>query len=108
MNLTLLPVRKERVEHLRYAILAVLQVLDVALTGFILASWTERAEANPITAFIFNGLGLRVGLLVVLAFKLAAVYIFWSSQTKTKLANTIYSLVLFNNLLFLILWLLQG
>jgi len=106
MAVTLLPVRKERSVHRSYVILALLQLLDVATTWFILHNWSVRAEGNPVAAWLLDGAGLNAGLLILLAFKLGAVYLFWSCQTGTKIANSLYGLVVTNNLLFLILWLI--
>jgi hypothetical protein len=105
MTLTLLPVRKERLVHRPYIILAALQVLDVVTTWLILHNWSVRAEGNPIVASLLDGAGLTLGLGLVLVFKLAVVYLFWSCQSGAKIATAIYSMVVFNNLLFLILWL---
>jgi hypothetical protein len=107
MTVTLLPQFQARTTHRPYIILAALQVLDVATTGFILNAWTERAEGNPIAAFILNHGGLVPGLTVLLALKLAIVWVFWSCQTKTKIVTTIYTAVIVNNLLFIVLWFLR-
>jgi hypothetical protein len=42
-----------------------------------------------------------------LALKLAIVWVFWSCQTKTRIATTIYTAVIVNNLLFIVLWFLR-
>lgn len=104
MTLTILPVRQKRTIHKPYIFLAILQVLDVATTGWILHHWSVRAEGNPIAAHILTGLGLGLGLALLLAFKLAVVALFWSCQTKTRIATAIYTAVVLNNLLYLILW----
>lgn len=109
MATTLLPVSADRREvHQPYIALAILQVIDVVTTGFILHHWAIRAEGNPVVARLFDDVGLEVGLASVLAFKLAVVYTFWICQTGARIAVAIYSLVVFNNLLFLFLWLTQG
>lgn len=104
MALTILPVFKERVSTTPYAILAVLQILDVMTTGWILHHFSSAAEGNPIVAALFNTTGLYVGLTALLAFKLGMVYLLWSCQTGTKIANSIYLFVITNNILFLFLW----
>lgn len=108
MSLTILPVRKPREVHRPYAIFAALQVLDVATTGFILTHWPIRSEGNPLVAALFEGAGLSAGLALVLAFKLAVVYLLWTCQTKIRVLSAIYSLVIVNNLLFLFLYFTQG
>lgn len=107
MSLTLLPVRKTREVHRPYAILAVLQVLDVATTGWILHHFAGAEEANPLVDSLFSGVGLFAGLGILLAFKLAVVYTFWACQTGPKIALTIYSIVIINNALALFLWLVS-
>lgn len=107
MTTTVLPVilpPAQRVKVRRYVILAALQVLDVTLTGFILHAWSERAEGNPIAKFILESGGLIGGLAVLLAFKLAVVWLFYACQTGVKIASTLYTLVLCNNLIFLGGW----
>lgn len=107
MTVTVLPVvlpPAQRVQVRRYGFLAALQVLDVALTGFILNAWSDRAEGNPVARFILESAGLWVGLAVLLAFKLAVVYLWYICQTSVRIASVIYSLVLVNNLIFLGGW----
>lgn len=107
MSVTVLPVVLPPVErrHVRrYAILGGLQVLDVLITGFILHAWSERAEGNPFAKFLLETAGLWVGLSILLAFKLSVVYLWYACQTGVKIANTIYSLVLANNIIFLAGW----
>lgn len=107
MSVTVLPVilaPAERTHRSRYLMLASLQVLDVLLTGFILAAWSERAEGNPIARFMIEKGGLFGGLAIILALKLFAVWMFYACQTGVKIAAAVYSLVLVNNLLFLGLW----
>lgn len=107
MTLTLLPVPKPRLVHKPYAILAALQFVDVATTWWILHFWSTRSEGNPFIAYLLNGVGLPIGMLIILAFKLGMVYLLWICQTGTKIALSIYSLVVINNLLFLVLWLIS-
>lgn len=107
MATTLLPVfidTAERTKRKPYFMLAGLQVLDVLLTGFILHSWSERAEGNPLARIILETWGLYGGLMVLLTFKLAVVWMFYTCQTGVKIAASLYSLVLANNILFLALW----
>lgn len=104
MTITVLPVRKERVRHRPYLLLALFQVADVLTTGFILNAWTARAEGNPIAAFILHHRGLLPGLTLLLALKLAMVWVFYVCQTGVRLASALYSLVIANNLLFILLW----
>lgn len=87
-----------------YLLLAGLQVLDVALTWFILASWSARAEGNPLVSHGITTLGLPAAMMLVLAFKLGVVWLFYLCQTKVRLVSALYGLVIFNNLLFLGLW----
>lgn len=103
-TITLLPVTKPRVAHSPYIALAVLQVLDVVTTGWILYHFSSAAEGNPLVAAIFATSGLAPGLCLLLALKLGMVSILWACQTGTKIANFIYSAVILNNLLFLLLW----
>jgi hypothetical protein len=89
----------------RYLLLAALQVLDVATTWTILANVSTRAEANPIVAGLIHHGGLQVAMVTLLAVKLAVVRVLYEKQTGVRLMSAIYSLVIFNNLLFLGLWL---
>lgn len=107
MTVTLLPVRAERTRHRPYALLAGLQIADVALTGWILHHWTARAEGNPVAAFMLDRAGLWVGLALLLVAKLAVVWVFYDCQTRVRLALALYTAVLVNNTLFLLLWALQ-
>lgn len=107
MPITFLPVAKPREIHKPYIILAVLQFLDVASTWWILHYWSERAEGNPVVAAILNSVGLPIGMIIMLAFKMAMVYLLWTCQTGTKIALTLYVIVIFNNALYLLLWLLS-
>lgn len=102
---TLLPTRVERVRHRPYLILAALQVLDVATTGWLLSRISGTAEANPIVATIFSTTGLTVGLMILLALKLGVVYATWTFQTPMKLATALYTAVVTNNALILFGWL---
>jgi hypothetical protein len=77
-----------------------LQVIDVMLTGTLLALFTQAAEGNPI-ARLLTDLGLP-GLLVLLALKLGAVTLMWWTQSGVRLASAVYSLVAINNLLGLL------
>lgn len=104
MTVTVLPVRQPRMVHRPYAFLAALQCLDVATTWIVLNYWSVKAEGNPAAAVVLDSLGLHVGLLLLLAFKLAVVALWWDCQTKVRLASAIYSLVILNNFVFLILW----
>lgn len=106
MAFTVFPVPKPREIHRPYLVLAALQVLDVLTTGWILHHFAGATEGNPIVDFIFNGAGLFVGLGILLAFKLGTVYLLWTCQTGPKIATAIYSLVVANNVLALLLWLL--
>lgn len=90
----------------RYLLLAALQVLDVATTWTILANVSTRAEANPIVAGLIHHGGLSVAMVTLLAVKLAVVRVLYEKQTGVKLMSAIYGLVIFNNALFLGLWLL--
>lgn len=91
-------------ETFMYKILGALQVLDVATTWFILHNWGERAEGNPVVAWIIGTFGLSGAMLLLLGFKLAVVYSLFAKQTGVKLISAVYSLVIINNLLFLFLW----
>ena len=95
----------DRTELHRYLLLAALQVLDVATTWTILANVSTRAEANPIVAGLIHHGGLQVAMVTLLAVKLAVVRVLYEKQTGVKLMSAIYSLVIFNNVLFLGLWL---
>lgn len=101
----LIPQRKQRTSHRPYIVLALLQLFDVATTGWVLSRITGSAEANPIVASIFHSTGLAVGLGILLALKLAVVYALWTFQTPMKLATAIYTAVVVNNLLILFGWL---
>lgn len=85
-----------------YRFLLWLQALDVLTTTFILTWWSERAEGNPI-ARVFTNMG-ATGMILMLAFKFAIVLALYRKGTGVKIMSTIYSLVIANNLLFLILW----
>lgn len=109
MTTTLLPVlATERPSTRPYAALAALQVLDVATT-FTILTWfaAGRAEGNPIVAAAFGTLGLTIGCLLLLSFKLAAVGLFYACQTRVRLASAIYGLVIVNNVLLLVLAVLR-
>jgi hypothetical protein len=108
MPITLMPtIPKVRTSHIPYIVLAVMQLLDVLTTGWILHNWSIRAEGNPVVAAIFGGLGLPLGLTLLLALKLGVVYILWICQSGAKIALTLYTMVLVNNGLFLVSWLLS-
>ncbi len=89
----------------RYLLLAALQVLDVVTTWTILANVSTRAEANPIVGGLIHHGGLTVAMLTLLAVKLAVVRVLYEKQTGVKLMSAVYGLVIFNNALFLGLWL---
>lgn len=91
--------------HRPYVFLAGLQLLDVATTAYVLHKFEGASERNPITAALFTGLGLNVGLAALLVLKVAAVWLFWKCQTNVRLANGLYSLVIVNNVLFGLLYL---
>ena len=103
-TITLLPVAKPRIVHRPYIFLAILQVLDVATTGWILHHFSTAAEGNPVVAALLSTAGLAAGLGILLALKLAVVWLLWNCQTGTKIANAIYGAVIVNNLLFLFMW----
>ena len=105
--ITLFPVLKPGGSRRPYVVLAVLQVLDVLTTGLVLAYFEGSSEGNPLVASLFSNLGLALGLLVLLVAKLAAVYLFWRCQTGVRLSKAIYGLVVFNNLLFMVLWMVN-
>lgn len=107
MTVTLLPVRQMRTNHRPYLLLAALQVLDVITTWIVLNYWSVRSEGNPLAASILGSLGLSLGLGVILVFKLAVVALFWDCQTRVRLASAVYGLVVLNNFLFLLLWLVN-
>lgn len=88
-----------------YLALAALQVLDVATTWVILANWTARAEGNPIVAGLIDHTGLVVSMIALLVIKLSVVRVLYEKQTGVKLMSAVYSLVVANNSLFLVLWL---
>lgn len=88
-----------------YQLLAGLQFLDVATTWFILIHWTERVEGNPIAAALLGWVGIDLGCLILLAFKLGLVYAVYRKQLGVKLVSALYTAVVLNNLLFLYLWL---
>ncbi len=90
----------------RYLLLAALQVLDVATTWTILANVSTRAEANPIVGGLIEHGGLSAAMVTLLAIKLAVVRVLYEKQTGVKLMSAVYGLVIFNNALFLGLWLL--
>lgn len=104
MSITLLPSPQQRLVHKPYLWLAALQVLDVATTWMVLRWFAEANEANPLVDFLFNTVGLTTGLVALLALKLSVVYTLWVCQTKTKIAIAIYSAVIANNVLFLVLY----
>ena len=104
MAITLLPVPCPRVVHRPYMWLAALQIADVVTTWWILHSWAVRAEGNPFIAWMLNTVGLPAGMIILLVFKLGMVYLLWTCQTGTKIALSVYTVVIFNNLLFLVLW----
>lgn len=88
-----------------YALLATLQALDVLTTWWILHHWSTRSEANPIAHWVFNSFGLHAGIFMLATVKLSCVYSLYNRQSGVKLITALYSLVIFNNLLFLALWL---
>lgn len=97
------PKRAPRLVHKPYILLAVLEVLDVLTTGIILNIYVGVREGNPLVATLFHHTGLLIGLGILLVAKLAAVALFWDTQFPVKIANAIYGLVVFNNLLILVL-----
>lgn len=107
MTVTVLPKivpADQRTSVKPYVILAVIQVLDVVLTGIILHAWGERAEGNPVARFILETAGLTLGLTLLLAVKLGVVWMFYICQDGVKIVTAIYALVIANNLYFLIGW----
>jgi hypothetical protein len=106
LTLTVLPVPKPRAVHRPYFILAVLQCLDVVLTCFILTFWAGHAqEGNPL-ARLLTDYGTP-GFLILLAFKLGTVALLWYCQTRVRLASALYGLVVANNVVFLLGWLVS-
>lgn len=102
MTVTVLPVRQPRLIHKPYLALAGLQVADVITTGIILSFWGDsHSEGNPLVNTLFQWNGLMIGLMILLAFKLAVVALFWDCQTRVRLASAIYGLVIVNNVLLL-------
>lgn len=81
--------------------LGTLQLLDVMLTGTLLALFTQANEGNPVARF-FTDLGVA-GLLFLVVFKVGAVALCWWCQTGVRMASAVYSLVVVNNLLALLL-----
>lgn len=102
---SVLPRFTHRTVHKPYIWLAITQILDVITTGIILGVFVNNGnrEGNPVVATLFHHVGLMVGLSILLVFKLAAVLLFWHTQFPVKIANAIYGLVVFNNLLILAL-----
>lgn len=103
MNVTLLPKRAEaRPSVWPYAALGGLQVLDVATT-YVILRWFAQGleEGNPITGAVFSTFSLALGCLLVLVFKMLAVYLFWTCQTRVRLASALYTAVVINNVLLL-------
>lgn len=105
ISIPLLPPTATDREYRTYALLAALQVLDVATTWTILNVWTTRAEANPVVATLIESSGLAAAMACLLIVKLAVVWVLWEKQTGVKLMSALYGLVLVNNALFLGLWL---
>jgi hypothetical protein len=87
----------------RYQMLAMLQVLDVLTTWVILSRFSERAEGNPIVAGLIHHGGLELAMLSLLAVKLTVVFALYRKQTGVKLMSAIYSAVIVNNVLALVL-----
>ena len=87
----------------RYRSLALLQVLDVATTWFILSQFSGKGEGNPIIAHLISGAGLTVTMLAVLTLKLAVVRVLYEKDTKVNLISAVYGAVIVNNLLALAL-----
>jgi hypothetical protein len=85
----------------KYRLLAGLQVADVATTWYILATFTHKAEGNPVVATMIDHSGLQVAMIGLLVVKLAVVYVLYEKQTGINLMSAIYGLVVFNNLLAL-------
>lgn len=88
-----------------YLALAALQVVDVLTTGWILSHFTDASEGNPVVGHLLDGVGLPLGMMMILVLKLAVVYSLWTRQTGAKIILSIYTLVVLNNLLVLLLWL---
>lgn len=105
--LTILPKRvvaHERTIRKPYLYLFALQVLDICTTVFILHRFSNAAEGNPVAKVIID-LGW-VGFPLLAVLKFYAVWLFYSCQTRVRLAGTLYTLVIANNLLFLVLYFL--
>ena len=77
-----------------------MQVLDV-VTTYVILRWFFGSEANPIVDSVFETTGLFAGCALLLWLKLAVVRILYEKGTGVKIMSAIYSMVIFNNLLFL-------
>ena len=71
----------------------------------ILANWEARAEGNPLVSTLIHQSGLGLAMFALLTIKLAVVYVLHEKRTGVKLISAVYFMVVFNNLLFLALWL---
>lgn len=101
---SVLPRRAARTVRKPYVVLALLQALDVALTGIILGVYVGAGrEGNPFVSTIFDHAGLILGLAIILVLKLGTVGVLYWAQFPAKIPNAIYGLVIFNNVLVLIL-----
>lgn len=93
--------RAQRTKSRLYIYLALLQLLDICTTAFLLHHYTNAAEGNPIAKFVIDA--GWIGFPVLSALKFFAVYWLWATQGGVKIVSSIYSLVIANNLLFVIL-----
>lgn len=98
-------VGERRTSDAPYVVLAALQMLDVATTWVILANWSSRGEGNPVVRELIENTGLHATMLSLLVIKLAVVYVLHEKHTGVKIVSALYFAVVFNNLLFLGLWL---
>jgi len=103
--ITISPSTRDTVRVHGYVILAVMQIMDVLTTWFILSRWGERAEGNPVVAWVIGNVSLGPAMVMLLAIKLTVVWALFRKQTGVRLISALYGLVLVNNLLFLVLWL---
>lgn len=104
MTATVLPrvlPAEHRVSRTPYLVLAVLQVLDVLTTGWILARIGNVHEGNPVVRTLLDGAGLYAGLAALLLAKVLVVGVLYVCQTRVRLAQAVYGAVIVNNLLAL-------
>jgi hypothetical protein len=85
----------------RYALLILLQTIDIATTSLIL-SW-GGAEQNPL-AKLLTSAGLS-GLIALLLLKLLLVWRVYERGIQVRLVTAIYGVVVTNNLFFVALYL---